>query len=239
MKTVSGNKSFIETLGEREEPTALPPEHYSKVALELPSWCSAYPWGAGALGRGGQEWGTVLSSSYLSCLWSSLTSVKNVCFSHIFGCKILSQFSSRSESESCKLLDLGRFSVQLNTTGLCISDKYSLSSWASLCFYNLSAHMIFIRMCSISKRFLVEWSVLATVLISWSFSYLWENSILQVPVTMICMQHRRLQVNYCSSTHKPALTHKPSLPHKPSRAWAWKWEWSLSVLSDSWRSLGL
>lgn len=62
MKTVSGNKSFIETLGEREEPRALPPEHYSKVALELPSWCSAYPWGAGALGRGGQECAELLLS---------------------------------------------------------------------------------------------------------------------------------------------------------------------------------
>ena len=30
---------------EREEPRALPPEHYSKVALALPAWCSAYPGG--------------------------------------------------------------------------------------------------------------------------------------------------------------------------------------------------
>ena len=64
-----------------------------------------------------------------------------------------------------KLLGLGRFSAQLNITSLCILDKYSLFSWTSLCFYNLSANMIFIRMCSISKRFLAEWSVLATVVI--------------------------------------------------------------------------
>ena len=147
---------------EREEPRALPPEHYSKVALALPSWCSAYPWGQVRWVGEGRHGGAVLSASYLSCLWSSLTYVNNVCFSRIFGWKILSQFSSRSESESCKLLGLGRFSVQLNTTGLCISDKYNLFSWASLCFYNLSAHMIFIRTCSISKRFLAEWSVLAT-----------------------------------------------------------------------------
>ena len=149
-------------LDEREAPRALAPEHYS---MELLSWCSAYP-GEQVLWAGeGRNGGAMLSSFYLSCLWSSLTFVRNVCLSHIFGCKILSQFSSRSESESCKVVGFGKVFSATNTTSLCILDKYSLFSWASLCFYNLSANMIFIRMCSISKRFLAEWSVLATVVI--------------------------------------------------------------------------
>lgn len=143
-KSVLGTNPSVKQWMKRDEARAFPPEHSSMLALELLSWCSghsAYTWGAGALGGRTRNGGAGLGSFCLSCTWSSHAFVKNVHFSLIFGCKILSWFSSWSESESCKLLDLGRFSVQPNTTALCTLDKHSGFSWAPLCFYNLSANM--------------------------------------------------------------------------------------------------